>query len=766
MTEITNLCTLNDIEPGQHASIYSLACTGNMKRRLLDMGFIPQASIQCVGRSAGGTPSSYCIKNTIIALRTEDCMNILVLKHDFHITKIALAGNPNVGKSSVFNGLTGLHQHTGNWAGKTVTYARGSFATPQNTYEIYDLPGTYSLFAQSAEEDVSRDFIYTQNPDLILVVCDATCLERNFNLLLQLIETGIPTIACVNLLDEAEKKSIVLHLDILSKNLGIPVFGMSAHKKNDFERLSLFLDEHLPLKPLDISLVQYPDIIEKIISSLAFFHTTSHISPRFIAIQLLLNIENIPDSLYSQLHTQLIENELPEMLHQAKSTLTAHSISNDIFQEIIVTALIQKSEQLCEGAVIAPSNASFDRKLDQILTSRILGYPLMVLLLGLIFWITMIGANYPSQFLTTVLFYFQDILTKCFTTVNAPEWLHGIIVLGIYRTLAWVVSVMLPPMAIFFPLFTLLEDVGYLPRVAYNLDKPLQCCKACGKQALCMCMGFGCNAAGIIGCRIIDSKRERLLAILTNNFVPCNGRFPTIIAIISMFLIGTTHSILSSLLSAGLLAFIILISIIATFISTKLLSETILKGMPSFFTLELPPYRRPAFKKVIIRSILDRTLSVLYRAIIVAIPAGLIIWLLANIMLSDMSLLSHLANFLDPFAQVMGLDGIILLAFILGLPANEIVLPIMTMGYLAQGSLTELSSLSQMKELFVSNGWTWCTAICVILFSLMHWPCSTTLLTIHRETNSVRWTFLAAVLPTVFGIASCILFTSISSYFY
>ena len=345
----------------------------------------------------------------------------------------------------------------------------------------------------------------------------------------------------------------------------------------------------------------------------------------------------------------------------------------------------------------------------------------------------------------------------------APEWLHGMLVLGIYRVLAWVVSVMLPPMAIFFPLFTLLEDAGYLPRVAYNLDRPFKRCCACGKQALTMCMGFGCNAAGVIGCRIIDSPRERLLAILTNSFVPCNGRFPTLIAILTMFFVGASGGMLASVISALLLTLVIVLGIGMTFLSTKLLSATVLKGVPSSFTLELPPYRKPQIGKVIVRSIFDRTLFVLGRAAMIAIPAGLIIWLMANCQVNGQSLLNHAASFLDPFARLLGLDGVILIAFILGLPANEIVIPIIIMAYMAQGSLLELESLVEMKALFVAHGWTWVTAICVMLFSLMHWPCSTTLITIKKETGSWKWTFLACALPTFMGMAACFMVSTLAN---
>ena len=379
----------------------------------------------------------------------------------------------------------------------------------------------------------------------------------------------------------------------------------------------------------------------------------------------------------------------------------------------------------------------------------------MLLLLAFIFFLTIYAANYPSALLSAGLFWVQDRLTDLFTWLHAPAWLHGALVLGVYRVLAWVVSVMLPPMAIFFPLFTLLEDAGYLPRIAYNLDKPFQRCHACGKQALTMCMGFGCNAAGVVGCRIIDSPRERLLAILTNNFVPCNGRFPTLIAVITMFFVGTAGGFFSSALSALLLTAVILLGIFATFGITRLLSKTLLRGMPSSFTLELPPYRRPQIGKVIWRSLWDRTAFVLGRAAAVAAPAGLLIWLLANIKSGDVSLLQHCADFLDPFARLLGMDGVILMAFILGFPANETVIPIIIMTYMAEGSLTELAGLETMHALFTAHGWTAGTAVSVILFSLFHWPCSTTLLTVKKETGSLFWTLLAALIPTVVGCLAC-----------
>lgn len=395
--------------------------------------------------------------------------------------------------------------------------------------------------------------------------------------------------------------------------------------------------------------------------------------------------------------------------------------------------------------------SELDQKIDNIVTSRQLGVPIMLALLGSILWLTISGANYPSQLLSNGLFWIEDQLTMLFMMIGAPAWLHGLLVLGVYRALAWVVSVMLPPMAIFFPLFTLLEDLGYLPRVAFNLDRYFKKACAHGKQALTMCMGFGCNAAGVISCRIIESPRERMIAILTNNFVPCNGRFPIMITLSMLFLGGAT-AVYSTGVAAAAVVCIIMLGIAITLLISWLLSKTILKGVPSFFTLELPPYRKPQVGRILVRSLLDRTIFVLARAIVVAAPAGAITWLLANIYIGDLSIIAHLAGWLDPFGQLLGLDGIILMAFILGLPANEIVLPIMIMGYLSAGSMLELNSLDALRTLLVNNGWTWLTALSMMIFSLLHYPCGTTILTIYKETKSIKWTVFSVLMPLAVAI--------------
>jgi len=436
-----------------------------------------------------------------------------------------------------------------------------------------------------------------------------------------------------------------------------------------------------------------------------------------------------------------------------KMERSSHNIADSIVKSIYAEA-----EMITQASVRynVDTLMNWDERVDDVLTSRLWGFPVMLLMLTGVLWLTISGANIPSEVLATGLFWLQDRLLELFEALHAPSWLSGFLILGVFRSVAWVVSVMLPPMAIFFPLFTLLEDAGYLPRVAFNLDACFRRAGAHGKQALTMCMGLGCNAAGTISCRIIDSPRERLIATLTNNFVPCNGRFPTLIVLSSIFIGGGVAMAWHDFVAALSVAVVMVLGVVITLIVSWLLSQTILKGHPSSFALELPPYRKPKFGEVIVRSILDRTLFVLGRAVLIAAPAGGLVWIFANTSLGDTTILAVLAGWLDGFAQLMGLDGYILLAFILGLPANEIVLPTLIMSYLAQGSLTEMNSVSALHHLLVDQfGWTWLTAVCVMLFALCHWPCGTTLYTIKKETNSWKWTGLAFLLPTLVGIFLC-----------
>lgn len=695
-----------------------------------------------------------------------------VLNHcGLHIEKeteqdqiIALAGNPNVGKSTVFNGLTGMNQHTGNWPGKTVVNAQGQYRHNDTNYIMVDIPGTYSLIANSAEEEVARDFICFGGADAVVVVADATCLERNLNLVLQTMEITDRVVLCVNLMDEAKKKKIRIDLPRLSERLGIPVVGMSARSGKGLDKLmdtvaALTRTEERK-NPLRI---RYGDEIESAVSLIEpVVENALHgaVNSRWVALQLLDNDDSLLRSMKNYLGYDLLESEeVLQQVAQARQQLEAAGIPQEEFRDEVVTRIVKTCEEISRETVRFEEEkyAERDRRIDRILTSKLTGIPIMIAMLFGIFWITISGANVPSALLSEGLFSLEQPLNDFFLWVSAPDWLRGIVVDGVFRTLAWVISVMLPPMAIFFPLFTLLEDSGYLPRIAFNLDHFF--CKACahGKQALTMCMGFGCNACGVIGCRIIDSPRERLIAILTNNFVPCNGRFPTLIAIITMFFAGAVGGAFQSVVSTLMLTGVIVLGVFMTLMISRLLSKTILKGMPSSFNLELPPYRRPQIGKVIVRSIFDRTLFVLGRAIVVAAPAGLVIWVLANISIGDTSILAHCAAFLDPFARLMGLDGYILMAFILGFPANEIVVPILIMSYMATGSLTELENLSELHTLLVSNGWTWLTAVCAMLFCLLHWPCGTTCLTVRKETQSLKWTLASFAIPTATGIILCMI---------
>lgn len=675
---------------------------------------------------------------------------------------IALAGNPNVGKSTVFNSLTGLNQHTGNWPGKTVTNAQGRYRHKDRDFIMVDIPGTYSLMANSTEEEIARDFVCFGNPDTTVIVADATCLERNLNLVLQTLEITSRVVVCVNLVDEAKRKKININLKELSKQLGVPVVGTTARSGAGLEELmdavykvTDHTDVTTPLK------VHYDDTIEQAVEILEPSikePLAGRLDSRWVALKLLDGDKTLLAALQKYLDFDLMSDAtIAERLKEAQDVLRDAGIESDLFREKVVSHLVYTAEKICRKAV-SFENEKYnrtDRRIDSVLTSKTFGIPIMIGLLGLVFWLTITGANVPSAMIADFLFWIEDRLTDFFVSAGTPPWVHGLLVMGVYRTLAWVVSVMLPPMAIFFPLFTLLEDMGYLPRIAFNLDNFFKKACAHGKQALTMCMGFGCNAAGIIGCRIIDSPRERLIATITNTFVPCNGRFPTLIAIITMFFAGVIVGPLQSIASALFLTGVIVLGVMMTLLISRILSRTILKGLPSSFTLELPPYRKPQIGRVIVRSILDRTLFVLGRAVMVAAPAGLVIWILANISVDGLSLLSHCAGFLDPFARLLGMDGYILMAFILGFPANEIVVPILIMCYMATGNMLELDSLDQLRELLLSHGWTWLTAVCVMLFSLMHWPCGTTCLTIKKETQSWKWTFVSFLIPPLAGIVIC-----------
>lgn len=676
---------------------------------------------------------------------------------------IGLAGNPNVGKSTVFNELTGLNQHTGNWPGKTVANAEGVYGYRECGYKVVDLPGTYSLLSNSEEEEIARDYICFSQYDAIAVIADATSLERNLNLFLQVLEISDNAMLCVNLIDESEKKGIEINFEELEKELKCKVVKAAARQGVGIEEFKEEISKIVKEKNQQGFKVQYNEEIEDAITKISNLLTIeiSDKKKRWLALRLIEGDRVLCESLIKRFKiTEDIVFEIHNIREKVKEELGGGSIS-----DIIVGTIIKKSEEICKKVVCAPEQYTLrDQRIDKILTSKLTGIPIMILLLGVILWITITLANIPSEILSRMFAAIEIKLREFFIYIAAPSWLTGVLIDGMYTTIAWVTSVMLPPMAIFFPMFTLLEDLGYLPRIAFNLDKCFKRCCSCGKQALTMCMGLGCNAVGVIGCRIINSPRERLMAIITNNFMPCNGRFPTLITIATIFIgatVGGIGSVSGNIIAAASVTAIIVLGVFMTLLVSKILSKTFLKGMPSNFVLELPPYRRPQIGKVLVRSILDRTLYVLGRALVVAAPAGIVIWIFANISVGNNSLLCTCAEFLNPFANLIGVDGYILMAFILGLPANEIVLPIIIMSYLRSSTMLELDSGIQLRELLIANGWTLLTAINVMLLSLMHYPCATTLITIKKETKSFKWTFLAFIIPTICGVVTCFVVTQI-----
>lgn len=587
--------------------------------------------------------------------------------------KVCLVGNPNTGKSTVFNLLTGMRQHTGNWSGKTVGSAEGSFLYNGKSFDIVDLPGIYSLNPISEDERYAVDFLKSGAADTVVAVLDATCLERNLILALQVIANVKNVIVCVNLLDEARRKNIRIDLDTLEREIGVKVVGTSAGTGEGMEELKKAVSEG------------------------------GSSCPRY--------------------------------------KMTAEQLS-------------ERAEEIYRLSVDYGCDIynCLDRKIDRIVMSRVWGLPVMLAMLGLIFYITIVGANIPSA-----------MLSCCFTRAEAwlwsisyglPEFLRGLLIEGMFKTLGWVVSVMLPPMAVFFPLFTLLEDIGYLPRIAFVLDRFFKKAGAHGKMVLTICMGFGCNAVGVTAARIIESPRERLIAVITNSFIPCNGRFPSLIMLAAIFMAGA-GSAFSGIRITAVVLLCIAASVAISLAVSALLSKTLLKGVPSSFVLELPPYRKPHILSILYRSLVDRTMFVFGRAVAVAAPAGAVIWLMQNVYLGDNNIIFYISGALNGLGSLMGLDGKILTAFILGMPANEIVLPLIIMCYSGGSSLMEAESVSELSALLAVNGWSIKTAVCTLIFMLCHFPCSTTLLTIKKETGSIKWTIAAFTIPLVTGILLC-----------
>ncbi len=701
---------------------------------------------------------------------------------------VALAGNPNTGKSTVFNALTGLRQHTGNWPGKTVARAEGGFSSGGKRYKLVDLPGTYSLLSASLDEQIARDFVLFGQPDVTVIVVDATRLERNLNLVLQVLQITDRAVVCLNLMDEARRKGLDVDERRLARDLGVPVVATAARYGEGLDELNRAISDvasgRAVGKPRRIG-GRHP-ALERAVGRLS--NRILELYPelpnsRWVALRLLDGDPKIEEALRSGELGELQQSEggleprapAPESAAgpEAGKTLALArqlrwQVGKDFHQQLMEEVYAQAAH-LADRAVTRSGETprfDWDRTLDRLVTSRLFGFPLMLLMLTAIFWITIAGANVPSAMLATLLVdQVHPLLKGAAAAVSLPWWLDGLLIDGVYLATAWVVSVMLPPMAIFFPLFTLLEDFGYLPRVAFNLDRMFQRVGAHGKQALTMAMGWGCNAAAIVSTRIIDSPRERLIAIITNNFALCNGRWPTQILIASIFIGGLAPAYLAGLISALSVVGIAVLGVLLTFGASWLLSRTVLRGEVSTFNLELPPYRPPRVLQTIYTSIIDRTLIVLWRAVVFAAPAGAVIWLVANIKIGEANLAYHAIHLMDGFGALIGLSGLILLAYVIAIPANEIVIPTILMLTVlmtgaagvgaGDGVMFELDSQEMTAQLLRDGGWTLLMAVNLMLFSLIHNPCSTTLYTIWKETRSAKWTAVSGLLPVAMGVAVC-----------
>lgn len=709
---------------------------------------------------------------------------------------VALAGNPNTGKSTVFNALTGLRQHTGNWPGKTVTRAEGYFTAGGTRFKLVDLPGTYSLQAASDDEQVARDMLLFGRPDVTVLVLDATRLERNLNLALQVLAITPRVVVCLNLMDEARRRGIGIDPTALARELGVPVVPGAARGGEGIEalrdavramaagetvtspyRVARFdADTESTIATVEAAVLEaYPELPNSRWVALRLLNADERVEAAVQNGELAaLADERPPAARPTPVASAAIHEEAPVPVHSGDDVLAVASavrwrLAAD-FQDRITEGIYRAAESIASAARLGGlqrARFDFDRTLDRWLTSPLTGFPIMVLLLGLVFWLTIAGANVPSAMLGTLLVdHGHTWLSSVFTAAGAPDWLRGFVVDGVYLATAWVVAVMLPPMAIFFPLFTLLEDFGYLPRVAFNLDALFRRVGAHGKQALTMCMGFGCNAAGVVATRVIDSPRERLVAIITNNFSLCNGRWPTQILLATVFIGALAPPAIAGLVSASAVVGVTLLGVAAMFLASWILTRTVLRGEATSFSLELPPYRPPRLWQTLYTSLIDRTLIVLWRAIVFAAPAGAVIWLVGNVHLGDATLAEQLVQGLEPAGLLLGLNGVILLAYVIAIPANEIVIPTVLMLTVLTGGTPEAGAgagvlfeldAADVGVLLREHGWSTLTAVCVMLFSLLHNPCSTTIYTIYRETGSARWTALATLMPLGMGAVVCFL---------
>ena len=702
---------------------------------------------------------------------------------------VALAGNPNTGKSTVFNALTGLRQHTGNWPGKTVARAQGQFEYHDQTYHLVDLPGTYSLLATSVDEEIARDFLLFGKPDVAVIVVDATRLERNLNLVLQVLEITDRAVVCLNLMDEAKRHSLNIDCDLLSEKLGVPVVSTSARFNRGLDKLRELIEQvasgKITCRPHRISGGEgsYAETIRQLEQAVRSSFPSLP-NARWVALRLLDGDTRV---VHAVQHGELGDVSTNDSALPDDPLAVIDDDTNDVggllslasnlrwevgpdYHEQLVERVYGEAARIADACVTLEGldhASTWDSRLDRLFTGPWTAFPIMMLMLAVVLWLTIIGANYPSSALAWLLMdNVHPLLKSAATSIGVPWWMSGLLIDGIYLATAWVVSVMLPPMAIFFPLFTLLEDFGYLPRVAFNLDSLFRRCGAHGKQALTMSMGLGCNAAGVIAARVIDSPRERLIAIITNNFSLCNGRWPTQILIATVFIGALVPSYLAGLVSAFAVLTIAMLGFALTFIVSWSLSRTVLRGEPSLFSLELPPYRPPRIMQTLYTSLIDRTLFVLWRAVVFAVPAGAAIWLVANVHFGGASLADHIVKALDPLGLLIGLNGVILLAYVVAIPANEIVIPTVMMltvliagvsgvGEQGAGVMFESDDAGLIRTVLGAGGWSLLTAVNLMLFSLIHNPCSTTIYTIWKETRSIKWTALSTLLPLAMGFVIC-----------